>query len=204
MAFENLFIRTIQSLEGVQLDAILSETHNNNVRITKNPVELGADITDHAVIESKRLTMVAQVSDTPLGTAALGEIVDTTNGLFGTATSDNLTRSEAAYNSLVTIMELREPIKVQTKLVDYPNMIITSINTNRDKDTSRIVRMNITLEEVLITESQVVKLESRQLEEGSPREQGTSAESKGRQEVITPSSTTSTSALKTITDWVVS
>ena len=53
MAFENLFIRTRKSLGGIQLDAVLSESHNNVVRTTKNPVELGADITDHSIIEPK-------------------------------------------------------------------------------------------------------------------------------------------------------
>ena len=58
MAFENLFIRTKKSIGGIELDAVLTETHNNQVRLTKNPVELGADITDHAVIEPKRLNIV--------------------------------------------------------------------------------------------------------------------------------------------------
>ena len=84
MAFEQLFIRTQKSLAGVELDAVISETHNNNISLTKNPIELGADITDHAIIEPKKINIVAQVSDTPLGTAALGEIVDSVTGFFGT------------------------------------------------------------------------------------------------------------------------
>lgn len=202
MAFENLFIRTSKTLGGIQLDAVLSETHNNFVRITNNPVELGADITDHAIIEPKRINIIAQVSDNPLGTAALGQIVDLITGLFGTATSQNLTRSNVAYNSLVQLMEAREPIEVQTKLRLYQDMLITELTTTQDKDTSRVVRMSIVLEEVLITESQVVKLERAQLEEGSAQEQGTSAESKGRQETTTPNNTTSTSVLKSILDGI--
>ncbi len=202
MAFENLFIRTKKSIGGIELDGVLSETHTNQIRLTKNPVELGADITDHAIIEPKRINIVAQVSDTPLGTAALGQIVDLVTGLFGTSTTQNITRSNAAYNAMVQLMEQREPIEVQTKLKLYQNMVITSLSTSQDKDTSRIVSMVLNLEEVLITESQIVKLDPDQLEQGSPREQGTSPEKRGRQEPVTPPEATNRSVLKSVVDWV--
>lgn len=202
MALENLFIRTKKSLGGIQLDAVLSESHNNQLRVTENPVELGADIVDHSIIEPKRISIVAEVSDTPLGTAALGQIVDLVTGLFGTSTSTNITRSNAAYNALVQLMETREPIEVQTRLKLYTNMLITNIRTTQDKDTSRIVRMNIDLREVLITESEVVSLDAAQLQEGTTREQATSAEKKGRKEAITPEDSTNKSVLKSVIDWV--
>ncbi len=202
MAFENLFVRTKKSLGGIQLDAVLSETHTNEIRLTKNPVELGADITDHAIIEPKRINIVAQVSDTPLGTAALGEIVDLVTGLFGTATSDNITRSNAAYNAMLQLMEQREPIEVQTRLKLYTDMIITNLTTTQDKDSSRIALMTLNLEEVLITESQIVKLDPEQLQEGTAREQGSSPEKKGRQEPVTPTESTNKSVLKSVTDWI--
>ncbi len=201
MAFENLFIRTRRSLGGVQLDAVITESHNNTIRLTKNPVEFGVDITDHAVIEPKKLVINAEVSDTPLGVAAFTEIVDLVTGLFGTATTDNITRSNAAYNALVLLQETREPIEVQTRLRLYKDMIITGISTTQDKDSSRIVNMIISLEEVLITESEVVQLSPEQLQEGSARQQGSSPDKKGRQEPITPDDTTNRSVLKSLSNW---
>lgn len=201
MAFENLFIRTKKSIGGIELDAVLSETHNNKVRITKHPVELGADITDHAIIEPKIINITAQVSDTPLGAAAFGQIIDLVTGLFGTSTDNNITRSNAAYNAIIQLMEQREPIDVQTKLKLYENMLITNVSTTQDKATSRVVLITIALEEVIIVESETVQLESEQLEEGSVREQATSAEKKGRQEAVEPSEPTNKSVLKTIIDW---
>lgn len=202
MAFENLFIRTKRSLGGIELDAVFSETHNNVVRITKNPVELGADITDHSIIEAKKLNITAEVSDTPLGVAAFGQIVDLVTGLFGTSTSDNITRSNAAYNALVQLQEAREPIQVQTRLKLYENMIITGISTTQDKDSSRVAAMSISLEEVIITESEIIQLDPATLEAGSTREQASSAEKKGRQEPTDPSNTTKTSVLKSVINWV--
>jgi hypothetical protein len=202
MAFEQLFIRTQKSLAGVELDAVISETHNNNISLTKNPVELGTDITDHAIIEPKKISIVAQVSDTPLGTAALGEIVDSVTGFFGTSTSQNLTRSTAAYNAIKEIVEQREPIEVQTKLVLYTNMLITSLNITQDKDSSRVALMNITLEEVLITSSEIIQFDPDDLLEGQVREQASSAQKRGRQEAKAANDAVSKSALKSIVGWI--
>ena len=203
MAFENLFIRSQKTIGGIQLDAVLSESHNNSVSISNNPVELGANITDNAIIDPKRITMVVEVSDTPLSGAAFGAIVDLITGLFGSSTTDNLTRSNTAYNAMVQLMEAREPIEVQTKLVNYTDMLITNINATQDKDTSRIARMVIALEEIIIVESEVVQLEAKTLQSGTPRQQGSPAENKGRQEPIPVNENTNKSVLKSVIDWTV-
>lgn len=202
MAFENLFIRTQKSIAGIQLDATLSEGHTNVARMTKNPIELGADITDHVVIEPKRLVITAMVSDTPMGAAAFTQIVDSVNGLFGTSTTDNQTRSIAAYNALLAIQERAEPIDVQTKLKLYTSMIIVGLSTTQDKDTSRIVALLITLEEALITESEIIQLSSEQLSLGSVREQASPSSDKGRQETTVPEDSVNKSVLKSVIDWI--
>jgi len=202
MAFENLFIRTKRSIAGVQLDAMISEAHDNSVRLTKHPIEKGADITDHAVVEPKRITLNGVVSDSPLGLAAFAQIIDNITGLFGSATSDNLTRSQAAYNTLLQAQESRVPLTVQTKLKLYENMLITKIRTVQDKDTSRIVDMIIDLDEALITETQVVEFQADQLQLGKITEQASPEVKRGKQEPTAPTETTETSVLKTASDWL--
>jgi hypothetical protein len=202
MAFENLFIRKQKSIGSVKLDAVLTETHDNRFRLTKNPVELGADITDNAFIEPKTVTISAVVTDTPIGIAAIGEIIDNVTGLFGTSSDENITRSSAAYNSVIALAGTREPLELQTNLKLYENMVITGVNTSQNKDTSRAVNMIIKLEEVLIVETQTVQLTADQLAAGSPKEQATSPEKKGRQQVTTPADGTQTSVLKSAKDFI--
>jgi len=203
MAFENLFIRTQKAIGGIQLDAVISESHVNEVSLTNNPVELGAEITDHAVVQPKRLNIVAQVSDTPMGLAAFGQIVDLVTGLFGTSTTDNITRSNAAYNAIVQLQEDREPIELQTKLKLYTNMIITNVSVQQDKNTSRIVRMSIDLQQVIITQSEIVQLTEEQLQAGSATEQASPAEKSGRKEAAEPSAATNKSFAKILFGWIV-
>ena len=202
MSFENLFIRTQKSIGGIQLDAVISESHVNEVSLTNNPVEFGAEITDNAVVQPKQINILAEVSDTPLGVAALGQIVDLVTGLFGTSTTDNITRSNAAYNAIIQLQEEREPIEIQTKLKLYTNMIITNVGVQQDKNTSRIVRMSIDLQQVIITESEIVQLTEEQLQAGSTKEQASSAEKSGRKEATEPSAATDKSVLKTLIDWL--
>lgn len=196
MAFENLFIRTQKSLQGIRLDAVISEGHQSVISKTDNPVELGADITDHAKIEPKKLRIVAMVTDTPLGFAAVGEIVDDVTNLFGTSTKENATRSTAAYNALIALQELREPIKVQTKLKAYPNLLITSISTEQNVNKSRMVELYIDLEEINITASEVFELTADQFQDGEIQEQGSPIQKKGRVEAATPDDKTQKSVLK--------
>jgi hypothetical protein len=202
MAFENLFIRTEKSIGGIQLDAVISESHVNEVSLTSNPVEFGAEITDNAVVQPKQINILAEVSDIPLGLAALGQIVDLVTGLFGTSTSENITRSNAAYNAVIQLQEEREAIEIQTKLKLYTNMVITKVTTIQDKDTSRIVRMSIDLQQVIITQSEIVQLTEDQLRAGSAREQASPAEKSGRKEAVEPSAAINKSILKTLIDWV--
>lgn len=202
MAFEQLFVRSKKLIGGIQLDAVVSENHTNEVRLTSNPIELGADITDNAINEPKVVNVIAVVSDTPLGIAALGEIVDNITGLFGTATSNNITRSSAAYNSMVLLQELREPIELQTKLKLYTNMVITKLTVGQDKNSSKIVLMNMTLKEAIITESELIDLTADQLEAGTTTKQASPANNRGRQETTTPDTVKETSILKTVLDWV--
>ena len=150
----------------------------------------------------KQINILAEVSDTPLGVAALGQIVDLVTGLFGTSTSENITRSNAAYNAVIQLQEEREPIEIQTKLKLYTNMVITKVTTIQDKDTSRIVRMSIDLQQVIITQSEIVQLSEDQLRAGSAREQASPAEKSGRKEATEPSAATNKSVLKTVIDWV--
>lgn len=199
MAFNNLFIRKQKSIGGIQLDGVILESHDSSFTLTRNPIELGADVTDHTIIEPKRISILAEVSDSPIGFAAVTQIVDTVTGLFGSSNEANITRSYAAFNALNELADTREPIEVQTKLKLYENMIITSIRARQDRETSRIARMEISLEEIRIVESEIVQLSAAQLSPGRTLQQASPSVSRGRQEAQAPSSNINRSVLKTIT-----
>lgn len=202
MAFENLFIRTKRDIEGIQLDAVLREDHSNDVSLTTNPVESGVRITDHAVLEPRTLTIVAEVTDTPLGTAAVGQLVNSASNLFGTSTEDNITRSVAAYRALIDLQEKLEPISVQTKLRLYEDMMITGISSVTDKKSFKSVPLIIKLTQVIISKSEIIELTEDELGTGATAQQGASSQDRGRQELTPPAATTEKTLLKTLGDWI--
>lgn len=206
MSFQPLFIRTQKSIGGIQLDAVINETHINDISITRNPVELGAKITDNAIVEPKKVMILAEVTDTPLNPLAGTQVIED-DGRVGSATSSNITRSNAAYNAIVELAEKREPIELQTKLKLYENMLITNISVTQDKDSSRIVSMNISLEEIIIVESKTVFIPPTQTSNPTTRAQATTADDSGRREpeqvteAEEPAKTKS--VLKSVKDWIV-
>lgn len=204
MALDNLYIKTQKSIGSeeagisINLDAVLLENHNSTVSVTTQPVEIGFKFSDHAVIESKDLTLIVSVSDTPLGLAALGQIVDLATGFFGTSTAGNETRSSAAYNSLIALQESRVRLTIETNLKTYTNMLIANVKTTQDSETSRVVDIRIRLKEYLISQTEVGKIEVAD----DTEIQVDPTQDRGRQEPSIPDDTTNRSVIQTVKKWV--
>jgi hypothetical protein len=62
--------------------------------------------------------------------------------------------------------------------------------------------MSIDLQQVIITESEIVQLTEEQLQAGSAKEQASPAEKSGRKETVEPPASTKKSVLKAGIDWV--
>lgn len=203
MALLNLYIKPLRKIGIVIFDVTVTEVHDRKVRLTKNPIEQGADITDHAIIEPKRISIQAAISDTPFNVGTFVEaIVDRVTSLVGSSTTNGLTRSKQGYKDLIEVMETREPITIQTNLVSYENMVITSVNVSQDKDTSKIVILDIMAEEAILTQTEIISLSAESLST-SAATQSSSAVQRGRIETIplAAGSPKNVSVLKKITNF---
>lgn len=200
MAITGLFVRTRRSFAGIQLDAVLNESYSSPIELTKNPVEFGAEITDHAIIKPKKYTISGIVSNTQISLAgAIGDIVDNVSGLFGDSTGQGLTRAQSAYKSLQAIKDAREPIEVQTGLGLLENMVILDIQVNQDKSTANAIFFTAPLEEVLIVETEVLSFPASSLS-GDNALQSASPTSKGVQQPQAPSASQGKSIAATLFD----
>jgi hypothetical protein len=185
MAFKSLFVRNVKSFSGVVFDATISESHNAKVELTRFPVEHGADITDHAVIEPKELTIVAWVTDSPLNQSITNEIIESASGLFGQ--SNNIfpiTRSSAVFNRLMSVLDSRAPLIIQTGLKQYSNMIMTGFSVSQDASTSKALPMVINLREVRIVKTAIVPLSSDTLPPETQK-QASAAQDRGQVAPVT-------------------
>jgi hypothetical protein len=105
----------------VPLDVVVTESHETEIGITSNPIETGAEVNDHAYIMPKKVTLD----------------IASSNGA-------------ATWAALVRFQETRIPFVLITGLSVYTNMLIKSLQADRDKDTSRILRGSVELQEVII------------------------------------------------------
>lgn len=199
-SYQNLFIRTKREIEGIQLDAVLSESHREFNTVTRNPVEFGADIADHITVEPVEVSIIAEVTDTPLGFSSFGEIVNNTTNLFGSATESNVTRSAAAYKRLIDLKNERRLVTIQTKLQTYTDMAILDINTIQDADNSNCVNLLINAVKVNISKSQTVDIPKDVLAEGADQQQSTSETNRGQQNTKEPTNSIINTFSRTLGD----
>lgn len=113
----------------------LEETAQDDLEITQHPVQDGAAITDHAYKKPTVLNIRAQYSPQYIG-VPLDEM----------------------YRRLLQIQSDRIPIEVLTGKRQYKNMLVKSVSETTDKDTSQILNISVTLQQVILVTVSTVKV----------------------------------------------
>lgn len=137
MSFDTLLFTRGSMISTIKLDVIISEGASSNARVTKNPVENGADMNDHIIIEPMTFNMTAVVSN------SISNILDLPNAL-------DRTRAQSAWNDLLELQTSRVPFTLVQGLKSYNNVVIQSLTESQDKDTSKGLFFTATLTEIII------------------------------------------------------
>lgn len=126
---------TLQSLFGedrtfgeITVDVVINETTNDSLVITKQPVQTGTPITDHAYKEPTVLSMRIRFNDN-----------------IGTSLSD-------IYESLVALQYPPIPIDVVTPKRVYTDMLIQSLGNTTDKYTENVLAIDITFQQIILVD----------------------------------------------------
>jgi hypothetical protein len=134
---------TLQSLFGVNrkvadmtLQVVVNESTNDTLTITKQPVQQGASITDHAYKEPTVLSMTAYQKDNSLIT-----------GFLNTFSGGGLSQ---IYQDLLDLQSSRVPFDVITPKRIYHNMLLATLSVTTDKATENTLALNMTFQEVII------------------------------------------------------
>lgn len=129
-----------RSIGPLEWDAYLEEQHALSTEVTREPVESGADVSDHVIQQPDELTIVAQISNHP------PQRDDGTDPF----------RAESAFERLVQMKEAGQPVTVLTSLRPYDNMVITRVTVDRTAKLAHVVRCTISLVSVRIVRSGTV------------------------------------------------
>lgn len=102
-------------LSFFEMDATTSVQPSMDNEITKHPVELGSEITDHVVNKNKSFSVEGVVTNAPV-------FVSRKNIIEGQGR-----RTEVAYKALEELRDKRTPFTLVTEFRSYPNCVIRSL-----------------------------------------------------------------------------
>lgn len=124
-------IRPKRKIADINVKVVVNESTNDTLTITKQPVQQGASITDHAYKEPTTLSMTIYFSDNAtlfLSSVSLSKI----------------------YQDLLDLQASRTPFDVITPKRIYHNMLISSIGMTTDKYTENALKIDISMQEIII------------------------------------------------------
>lgn len=121
-------------INDIEVDVILNESTVDNLTITKQPVQQGASITDHAFKEPTSLSMSIHQSNTNIFSAL----------------SSSSTGLSKIYQQFLTLQSSLAPFTVTTPKRIYKSMLISSLAVTTDKQTENILAINLTLQQIII------------------------------------------------------
>lgn len=125
------------------VDGYHSEEHTLSVARTDYPVESGATLTDHAVVQPDELVLHGWVS-TVLPARRFGA-VESNRDLGG----DPNLRGAEAWEHVRRLVDTLEPVEmVSTVLGNYSNMLIVNASARANDKTGRSLDFTLTLREV--------------------------------------------------------
>lgn len=125
---------TYRSIGGIVAPCTLQERHSDTLTLTNHPVELGAQITDHAFKNPVE--------------------VDITIG-WGAGSTTPLPQ---IYQQLLDLQRSAVPFDIVTGKRKYKNMIIVSIGQTTVSDTENSLIIYLSCREVIIVETQVTTM----------------------------------------------
>jgi len=139
--------RTKRKIGDFTAQVTVEEAHEDDLSITKHPVEQGAPITDHAYKEPARLHLIVGWSNSGDGSSQQ---------------SDDYVR--AVYARLLALQATREPFSVTTGKREYKNMLFASLSTTTTEATENALIVNAALQEVIIVQTQTVTVPPRDVQ----------------------------------------
>ena len=143
--------RSIQPMadgDAIIPDVVISEMHSDQVTVTNHPVDTGADLSDHAIIQPTTVTCTFAWSDSSraINSALDGSILQ------------GLETTKDVYEKLLSLMRARQPLRLSTGKRVYENMIITALKTTSSVETESAAIIEITFQEVFMARAQTVSL----------------------------------------------
>lgn len=146
MSIVNLFTRgAAPTIGGYSFDAVLEDTLDISVELTSYPVESGARVNDHRIINPIKWSLTGAVSNNPLTPTITdflgGTLSNLTNNPYVAAVAglsaswlagSEETRASTTLQFLIGLMMTGDPFYVDAGDIQLDNMVITRLSRGKD------------------------------------------------------------------------
>lgn len=147
-------LRPVRKIGSINVNVVLTENTNDTLTITRQPVQQGASITDHAYKEPTVISMTAYFKSNSLSNVITN--VDPKSLIDSVSSSLNLLAK--IYKDLLELQSSRVPFDVITPKRIYRNMLMSALSQTTDKSTENCLKVDMTFQEIII-----VKLSTTQV-----------------------------------------
>jgi len=149
MSIAQLSFKKGNFISTIELDIIISESASATARITENPVENGANVNDHIIIEPMTFAIEGVVSN--ISSSFIGQFTRSSS-VF----NQEISKSKEAWEALLELQISRQPFTLVQNLKEYENVVILSLNESQDKNTSNGLFFTATMKELIFVGSEIV------------------------------------------------
>lgn len=147
-------VRPMRALGGISADAVVEEVHDDQLTITRHPVEQGAAITDHAFKEPSSLRLVYGWTEAKA------------------AAADDPNYLKAIYQDLLDLQALRQPLEVVTGKRRYTDMLISGLGVTTDQATEHALVVAVTLTQIILVSTSSTTVPPRDVQAAPERTAG--------------------------------
>lgn len=125
-------------------DAILKLDHTSGRKITENPIQTGANISDHSYQLPSTLTIDIGMSD----------CMDSYKFFqWGMNDGDSApTKSVMAYEKIIEWQQSGDPLEIRTRLMSYTNMVVETVSAPDDYQSKHGLRCMVTFKQIITAE----------------------------------------------------
>ncbi|GHV79121.1 hypothetical protein AGMMS49944_09120 [Spirochaetia bacterium] len=145
-------IKGKEDSEGFVIDAFLVESYSFSNTVTDIPVEEGSKISDHVVEDQDVVSIQAFIGNAEYISA------DTVEDMKKKEPPDRMARILKSYKELLRLKRTKEVCTVTTGLDVYTDMIITSLNIDRDVETGANLPFSMEFKRIKIVKSETVTI----------------------------------------------
>ncbi len=171
---------------AIEFDAVIEDTLEAEVTYTKYPIELGANASDHAIVEPVRYVIVGAISNNPVKIGVMDFAAGAVSNLFDSGLASAVlgnvgaiagylggsekTRAQDTIDKLLELMRLRKPFSVSAGDTDLENMVITKISRTKTAANEGGLEFRAELQELPTIELAVSRNSPKQdqLRKGTP------------------------------------